>query len=121
MKQRHEMVDALARVRWAGQLLRRCGHGSYIRVRVAVRALKNGLSAYLRRVRRGERLIVTDRGRPIAEVRPLGHERLTPDERLARLEEAGEVTRPSGRRLGDLRPIRVRGRPVSESLIEDRR
>jgi prevent-host-death family protein len=39
---------------------------------VGVRELKNRLSEYLRLVRAGERVIVTDRGRPIAELRPPG-------------------------------------------------
>jgi prevent-host-death family protein len=90
-------------------------------VRVPIRDLKNGLSGYVRRVRRGERIIVTDRGRAVAEVRPIGRERLSPAERLARLEEAGEVTRPSGRRLEEIEPIRVLGRSVAETILEDRR
>jgi prevent-host-death family protein len=40
---------------------------------VGVRALKNRLSEYLRRVRNGERIVVTDRGVPIAELRPPEH------------------------------------------------
>jgi hypothetical protein len=40
---------------------------------VGIRDLKRNLSAYLREVRRGARLFVTDRGQIIAEVRePLG-------------------------------------------------
>ena len=49
---------------------------------VAVKELKNRLSAYLREVRNGEIVLVTDRGRVVAELRqpsagtPLGaHER----------------------------------------------
>ncbi len=37
---------------------------------VGIRDLKNNLSRYLRRVRLGERVLVTDRGRVIAELRP---------------------------------------------------
>lgn len=88
---------------------------------VAVRDLKNGLSAYLRRVRRGERVVVTQRGRPIAVLTASGNEALTPDERLDELAEAGELRRPKGRGLSDLRPMKLRGRPVAETLLEDRR
>ena len=35
-----------------------------------IRDLKNNLSRYLRRVMRGERILVTDRGRVVAELRP---------------------------------------------------
>jgi antitoxin (DNA-binding transcriptional repressor) of toxin-antitoxin stability system len=39
---------------------------------VGVRELKNRLSEYLRRVRDGERVLVTDRGIVVAELRPPG-------------------------------------------------
>ena len=39
---------------------------------VGVRDLKNKLSEYLRRVRRGESVIVTDRGEAVAELLPPG-------------------------------------------------
>lgn len=55
---------------------------------VAVKVLKNRLSSYLREVRNGEVVLVTDRGRVVAELRqpssgvPLsGHDRML--ERLA--------------------------------------
>lgn len=35
---------------------------------VGVRALKNGLSSYLERARRGEVIVITDRGVPIAKL-----------------------------------------------------
>jgi len=89
---------------------------------VSVRELKNHLSEHLRRARDGQRILVTDRGRPIAEITPLRAESLTLDERLARLEEEGEITLPQGRKARSLvRATRVRGRPVSETLLEDRR
>jgi prevent-host-death family protein len=39
--------------------------------RVGVRELKAGLSEFLRRVQRGESITVTDRGRPVAVLRPI--------------------------------------------------
>ena len=41
---------------------------------VGVRELKNRLSEYLRHVRAGERVLVTDRGEVMAELTPPGHE-----------------------------------------------
>ncbi|MEE9255476.1 MAG: type II toxin-antitoxin system prevent-host-death family antitoxin [Pseudomonadales bacterium] len=37
---------------------------------VGIRELKNRLSEYLRKVRRGEKIMVTDRGEVVAELRP---------------------------------------------------
>jgi prevent-host-death family protein len=39
--------------------------------RVGVRALKDHLSEYLRRVGEGERIVVTDRGEPLAALTPV--------------------------------------------------
>jgi antitoxin (DNA-binding transcriptional repressor) of toxin-antitoxin stability system len=39
---------------------------------VGIRELKNKLSEYLRMVRRGEEILVTDRGTVVAEIRPPG-------------------------------------------------
>ncbi|MDQ3974407.1 MAG: type II toxin-antitoxin system prevent-host-death family antitoxin, partial [Actinomycetota bacterium] len=39
-------------------------------VEVGIRELRNALSRYLARVRRGETLLVTDRGRPVARILP---------------------------------------------------
>ena len=38
---------------------------------VAVRELKNRLSEYLRRVQSGEEVVVTSRGRPVAQLVPI--------------------------------------------------
>ena len=49
---------------------------------------KNGLSALLDRVRAGESVIITDRGRPVARLEPATSSD-SRDGRLARLERAG--------------------------------
>ena len=41
-------------------------------VSTGIRNLKNNLSRFLRRVMQGERILVTDRGRVVAELRPPG-------------------------------------------------
>jgi antitoxin (DNA-binding transcriptional repressor) of toxin-antitoxin stability system len=45
---------------------------------VGVRELKNKLSEYLRRVRLGERVLVTDRGEVVAEFLPPGQGQVDP-------------------------------------------
>jgi prevent-host-death family protein len=49
---------------------------------------KNGLSALLDRVRAGESVVITDRGRPVARLEPATSTD-SQDGRLARLERAG--------------------------------
>ena len=49
-----------------------CSHDDYMSNNlVGARELKARLGSYLRRVRQGQTLVVTDRGQPVAELRPL--------------------------------------------------
>jgi len=56
---------------------------------------KNALSALVDRVRHGETVLITDRGRPVARLEPVASaEDPGPDEgRIARLERAGIIRR----------------------------
>lgn len=84
-------------------------------MKVGVRELRNNLSRYLERVRDGEEVVVTDRGRAIARMLPVGAERV-----LDRLIAEGVVTpaqqpkRPAGK------PIKSNG-TVSDLLADQRR
>ena len=55
---------------------------------VGIRELKNQLSEYLRRVKAGETIIVTERGKPVGQILPV-QANLTG--RLEKLAEAGVV------------------------------
>lgn len=62
---------------------------------VNVRGLKDRLSAYLRDVQRGDIVLVTDRGRVVAELRQPAAAGIEPPEvppRLRKLVEAGVLT-----------------------------
>ena len=58
---------------------------------VGVRDLKNNLSRYLDRVRSGEEIVVTDRGRPVARLSSID----ASTDRLADLVVAGAVRPPT--------------------------
>lgn len=60
-------------------------------IEVGIKELKNGLSGYLRRVKRGEHLRVTSRGEPIADLIPAQPAR-DEDPQLLALEAAGRIT-----------------------------
>jgi prevent-host-death family protein len=83
---------------------------------VGVGELRRNLSAYLRRVSRGERLVVTDRNRPIAELGPAP----TTGPDLDRLIAAGRVSRPLRPSLPE--PLELPGerRALSRALDEVR-
>jgi prevent-host-death family protein len=84
--------------------------------KVGVRELRQNLTKYLRRVKRGERLEVTERGRPVAVLAPIGR----PKSSLARLISSGRVLAPTGD-LMDLLPPKDRvSKNVSEALEDVR-
>lgn len=84
--------------------------------------LRNRLSAYLKKVRAGDTVLILDRDEPIARI-----ERVTPNERpedrLTRLERSGLLRRSSATlSLEELRaPVPHPGRSVLEALAEERR
>lgn len=59
---------------------------------IGVRQLKETLSEALRRVSRGEQIRILNRGRPIADLVPVGKAR---DHRLRRLVSQGRLTLPT--------------------------
>lgn len=87
---------------------------------VGVRELKTRLGTYLRRVRQGATLVVTDRGEPVAELRALEGPAGDTERTLDRLRALGIVTRQSRQPLGTFKPVRARGAPASQAVVEDR-
>jgi prevent-host-death family protein len=85
---------------------------------VSVRELRQHLSKYLRRVEQGERLVVTERRRPVAMLAPLPEE----DDVLDYLIAIGEAI-PGHGDLFDLPPPTPAppGAPSSEEIFEDLR
>ena len=77
----------------------------YMSETVGVAELRQNLSRYLRRVARGERLVVTDRNRPVAELGPPS----SASGELDRLIAEGRVSRPVRRGLPD--PLQLGGDP----------
>jgi prevent-host-death family protein len=89
---------------------------------VGSRELKNRLGRYLGLVGRGETIIVTDRGKPVAHLVPPEPQSETSDgveDLLKRLETQGHLRRGT-RPFRRFKPIRVKGKPVSQMILEDR-
>lgn len=86
---------------------------------VGIRELKNRLSQYLKRVGTGERLLVTERGRPVAIIsRPS----VTPaDRRIEAMLREGVARWAGGKPRGAPRPPRIKGPSVARAVIEGRR
>ena len=89
--------------------------------KATISALKSRLSAYLKKVKAGQSILILDRDQPVARlerVEPAAH----PDDRLARLERGGLLRRairpvsPAALRA----PVPRSKRSVARALLEER-
>ena len=88
-------------------------------VLVGVKEFKDHLSKHLLRVRRGERLLITDRGTPIASLAPVDE---CEEVRWAwELVGRGEASWRGGKPKGSVRSSKIRGKTTAEIVLEDRR
>ena len=95
--------------------------------KVGVKEFKTRLSEYLRKVQRGETVLVTDRGRVVAEVRPPGSTstaKSSVDLRLLEAVDRGLVRLPSAPHdealWADLEPMRL-PRGTAQELLDEAR
>ena len=85
-------------------------------ITVEIRQAKSHLGEYLRKVRAGERVVITERGKPIAEItKP----RSAADERLEGMIREGLATWAGGKPRGSKKRVKIKGRPISETVIEE--
>ena len=85
----------------------------YMSQAVGIAELRQNLSAYLRRVREGERLLVTDHNRPVAELGPVP----SSGPGLDRLIAEGRVSQPARSALPE--PLELTGDPQALSRALD--
>ena len=86
---------------------------------VGVRELKTQLSKYLRQVKAGHTIVITEHGRTVGRIVPT---ETSLDEKLAALQQAGLI-RWNGRKLKPIKPFATlpEGCSLSDLIIEDRR
>jgi prevent-host-death family protein len=86
---------------------------------VGVRELKNRLSYYLRHVRQGNPVTITDRGESVAVLVP--SQQSSGAQIAETLSRKGIGSWKGGKPRGASRPVAIKGRPVSRIVIEERR
>ncbi len=94
--------------------------------RASISEVKNGLSSYVDLVREGETVVITDRGRPVAQlVSPAHSQNADVDERRAALEARGVLLRATSSAgkgfLKRLPPLPKARGDVLAALLEERR
>jgi prevent-host-death family protein len=86
---------------------------------IGIRELKAHLSRHLKRVRSGARLVVTERGRPIASIQPIADREVAWAHTLV---SAGRAQWNGGKPEGATPPWPIKkGTTVSDAVLEDRR
>ena len=89
--------------------------------RVGVREAKIHLSRYLKMVKKGAKVIITDRGKPVGKIIPIEPSELSLSERIQRLEEQGIIEPGSDKSQSKLpAPIPVPDAIAQRLLQEDR-
>ncbi len=83
---------------------------------VGIKELKEKLSGYVDKVRLGETIVVTDRSKEVALLIPVSRERRA----VRRLVESGKATWTGGKPAG-MTGIKRKGKPLSKTILEDRR
>lgn len=87
-----------------------------LHMKVGIRELKSHLSRYLGEVKKGKRIVVTDRGKEIAVLAPLS----LSEDRIRRLIDERRASYKGGKPKG-IAGVRVKGPTVAETILEDRR
>jgi len=91
-------------------------------MRIGLREANQRFSKAMKAVRSGKEVVLTERGRPIAVIKPIKEEDAE-QAALQAMADEGLITLPS--RKGPMpaprwRPVKVKGKPLSQTVIEDR-
>lgn len=86
---------------------------------VGIRELKNRLSHYLDRVKKGENLAVTEHGRIIAYIFP--SDKSPEYQELVKMIKEDLAAWKGGKPRGSAKPVKTKGMPLSKVVIEERR
>lgn len=88
-------------------------------LQVGLREANMHFSKYLKIVRGGREVVVTERGIPVAVIKPLLKEE-KPEDKIKLLEERGVLQKTVKGKLSLHKPIAIAGKPISETITEGR-
>ena len=91
-------------------------------ISAGIKDVKNNLSRLLGRVKAGEEILITERGRPVARIVKENHGDKSIRAALGPLVQRGLIALPGRSILKDcISAVEAPGKPVSEMVIEGRR
>lgn len=85
-------------------------------ISVGVKQLKGKLSSYIAQAREGQEILITDHGKDVALMIPLSKERRA----VKSLMDEGRAKWSGGKPKG-IAGIKIKGKALSKSVVEDRR
>jgi prevent-host-death family protein len=88
--------------------------------RVGLREANIHFARYMKLVKNGEKILLTDRGEPFAVIKPLKKEKNPVEERLQLLEDQGILSRGRKKKLPLRDPVTLEGAPTAEMLAKER-
>jgi prevent-host-death family protein len=89
-------------------------------MKLGLREANQHFSKAIKAVRAGKEVILTDRGQPIAVIKPLESEH-QPKAALRRMADEGLVRLPVRKgQLPRFEPVPISGSPLSQTIIDDR-
>ena len=87
-----------------------------------IKELKNNLSRYLARVKMGQDILISERGKTIARIIKEDPKNSSIRVALTPLIEKGQIILPSHKiKKESLSPVKATGKPASKMVVEDRR
>lgn len=91
-------------------------------ISAGIKELKNNLSRLIDRVKAGEEILITERGKPVARIVKENQNDKSIRAAMGPLVQRGLVVLPSRNILRNgISAVEAPGKPVSEMVIEDRR
>ena len=89
-------------------------------IQIGIREAKAHLSKYLRMVKQGREVVLTERGLSIGKIIPMGNDEISLKDRVKKLEDAG-ILEPEKKKTKITPPIPIkRQKTAQDYLREDR-
>jgi len=85
-------------------------------VSVGIRELKAKLSSYVDKVCHGEKVVITEHGKEVALIIPISSERTTVKSLITKGKAKWSGDKPEG-----LKGIKIKGKSLSSTVLEERR
>lgn len=89
-------------------------------IKVGLREANQHFSRYIKMLKNGDEIILTERGKPVAVIKPLRQEEDTEEKKIKQLEQQGILKHAEKERITLHRLITIPGKSLAQTLSEGR-